>query len=304
VTGCVVCRPPPAHQAGLPEGGVPGHPVRHDLGPSRRRPRSGRPGGMITGVTLDRSACGWFPTGRSRPTREPCASGSLAARRRPDFRGDSPTGSLPRICTTPPPLGAVLNRNRKGPVPTHNPADAPANGTPLPPVIRVIQRGSPTPGRRMVGVNVRRAVAVCFCAVVNVTMLLADAAEAVGGKLYILGGGWSVMGPGPGQMAIALRFEVPWHEAAEDHDWTLSLVDADGRPVLCEDHQRHPIQHHGHFHVHRDENRLGVPVEYATVANAGRVRVPPGGRYVWELSVDGATREHWRVAFSSRSERE
>ena len=29
----------------------------------------------------------------------------------------------------------------------------------------------------------------------KVTMMLADAAQAVEGKLYILGGGWSVTGP-------------------------------------------------------------------------------------------------------------
>ena len=43
----------------------------------------------------------------------------------------------------------------------------------------------------------------------KVTMLLADAAQAVNGKLYILGGGWSVAGPDPTPMAIALKMEVP-----------------------------------------------------------------------------------------------
>jgi hypothetical protein len=33
--------------------------------------------------------------------------------------------------------------------------------------------------------------------VVKVTMLLADAAQAVDGKLYILGGGWTITGPDP-----------------------------------------------------------------------------------------------------------
>ena len=34
-------------------------------------------------------------------------------------------------------------------------------------------------------------------------MMLADAAQAVEGKLYILGGGWSVTGPEPSASAIA-----------------------------------------------------------------------------------------------------
>ena len=33
------------------------------------------------------------------------------------------------------------------------------------------------------------------------TLLLADAAQAAEGKLYVLGGGWSVTGPGPAPMA-------------------------------------------------------------------------------------------------------
>ena len=31
----------------------------------------------------------------------------------------------------------------------------------------------------------------------KVTMLLADSAQAIEGKLYILGGGWSITGPDP-----------------------------------------------------------------------------------------------------------
>src|SRR5712692_6126152 len=58
----------------------------------------------------------------------------------------------------------------------------------------------------------------------KVTMLLADAAQAVNGKLYILGGGWSVTGPAPSPSAIALKIEVPWDEANTRHKLTLDLV--------------------------------------------------------------------------------
>ena len=40
--------------------------------------------------------------------------------------------------------------------------------------------------------------------------MLADAAQAVEGKLYILGGGWSVTGPEPSASAIAAYIQVPW----------------------------------------------------------------------------------------------
>ena len=40
-------------------------------------------------------------------------------------------------------------------------------------------------------------------------MLLADFVQAVQGKLYVLGGGWSVTGPGAVQMGIAVKIEGP-----------------------------------------------------------------------------------------------
>ena len=62
-------------------------------------------------------------------------------------------------------------------------------------------------------------------------MMLADAAQEVGGKLYILGGGWSVTGPMPTPMAIALKIEVPWDRTNEKHELLLELLDEDGNPV-------------------------------------------------------------------------
>ena len=79
----------------------------------------------------------------------------------------------------------------------------------------------------------------------RVTMMLADGAHATGGKLYVLGGGWSVMGPRPTAMAMALRFEATWDETDRNHEWELALIDADGRQVMCADHGTHPVQRPG-----------------------------------------------------------
>ena len=65
-------------------------------------------------------------------------------------------------------------------------------------------------------------------------MLLCDAAQVADGKLYVLGGGWSMTGPDPVPSAIALKIDVDWHEAELAHHWELFLEDADGRPVLVE----------------------------------------------------------------------
>jgi len=50
---------------------------------------------------------------------------------------------------------------------------------------------------------------------------LADAAQEVRGKLYILGGGWSVTGPDVPPMALAIKLDVPWSDANASHDFVL-----------------------------------------------------------------------------------
>ena len=59
--------------------------------------------------------------------------------------------------------------------------------------------------------------------IVKVTMLLCDAAQVSDGKLYILGGGWSMTGPDPVPSAVALKIDVDWHEAETSHHWELFL---------------------------------------------------------------------------------
>jgi hypothetical protein len=66
---------------------------------------------------------------------------------------------------------------------------------------------------------------------VRATLLLADSAQAIGGKLYILGGGWSITGPDPAPSAIALKVQVPWDRANHRYELLLELLDADGHPV-------------------------------------------------------------------------
>ena len=135
-------------------------------------------------------------------------------------------------------------------------------------------------------------------------MLLADAAQAVGGKLYVLGGGWSVTGPEPSPMAIALKFEVPWDQANVRHAWQLELVDADGRPALLADREgEHTIVLAGEFEVGRPPGlKPGTPLDLALALNIGPLPLAPGGRFVWRLSIDGDTHEDWQLAFSVRPE--
>jgi hypothetical protein len=136
----------------------------------------------------------------------------------------------------------------------------------------------------------------------KVTMMLADAAQAVGGKLYILGGGWSVTGPQPSPFAIALKIEVPWDEANRPHEFALSLVNADGQPVvLPTPGGEAAVEVKGNLEVGRPAGlKPGTPLDSTLAINFGPLSIPPGGRYLWRLSIDGRTSEEWEVAFSTR----
>ena len=65
----------------------------------------------------------------------------------------------------------------------------------------------------------------------KLTMLLADAAQVAEGKLYILGGGWSMTGPSEVPSAIAIKIEVPWDQANRQHHFVLELFDGDCQSV-------------------------------------------------------------------------
>jgi hypothetical protein len=131
-------------------------------------------------------------------------------------------------------------------------------------------------------------------------MLLADFVQAVQGKLHVLGGGWSVTGPGAVQMGIAVKIEVPWDQANLQHAFRLTLVDADEQPVLVPGAEQ-PIQVEGQFEVGRPPGlKPGSPLDFALAVNVPPLQLPPDSRYVWRLAIDGESDEDWYVGFTTR----
>ena len=67
-------------------------------------------------------------------------------------------------------------------------------------------------------------------------LILADAAEVVGGKLYLMGGGWDRLTvhsqPAKKNLAIALALRVPWHETNRQHAFQIDMTDEDGAQVV------------------------------------------------------------------------
>ena len=135
-------------------------------------------------------------------------------------------------------------------------------------------------------------------------MLLADAAQAAEGKLYVLGGGWSITGPQPVPSAIAIHIEIPWDQANMQHSWRLELVDSDGEPVRIETPDQpdpQPLVLEGNFEIGRPPGLTpGTPLGLPLAINLGPLPIPPGRRYEWRLTIDQESDEDWRLAFSTR----
>lgn len=133
-------------------------------------------------------------------------------------------------------------------------------------------------------------------------MMLCDAAQTADGKLFILGGGWSITGPDPMPSAIAMKVDVDWHEAESSHHWELYLEDADGRPVMVPTPDgSQPIEVRGEFTVNRPPTvPEGTPIDVALAVNLSPLPLEPGSRFTWRLAIDGESREDWALGFTTR----
>jgi hypothetical protein len=136
-------------------------------------------------------------------------------------------------------------------------------------------------------------------------MMLCDSAQCADGKLYILGGGWSVVGPDPIPSAVALKIDVDWTEAGP-HRWELFLVDEDGQPVLIETpNGTQPMEIGADFTVERPPGvPEGSPIDVAAAVNFGPLPLEPGRRFTWRLTIDGESKPDWVLSFSTRARRE
>ncbi len=132
------------------------------------------------------------------------------------------------------------------------------------------------------------------------TLLLCDYAQEVGGKLYILGGGWSMYRGSPVTMGLAVKIAVPWDEANIPHDFSAKLVTEDGGdPVLPRAEggaAPTPLEFQGRFETGRPP---GIPpgsdLDAPFVVNLAGLPLAVG-RYEWQVLIDGELVD--RVSFS------
>jgi hypothetical protein len=68
-------------------------------------------------------------------------------------------------------------------------------------------------------------------------LILADSAQVVGEKLYMLGGGWSFLRtaqmPVTHQMAVAVGILVDWLETNQRHTFRMELTQEDGGKLVA-----------------------------------------------------------------------
>ena len=133
-------------------------------------------------------------------------------------------------------------------------------------------------------------------------MLLADSAQVADGKLYILGGGWSVTGPDPTPSAVAMKVGVDWHEFNANHHWELFLEDADGQPVRFDTPDGpQPIEVRVDFSATAPEGvPVGTPVDVPIAVNFGPIPLESASRYTWRMVIDGDSLPGGTVSFTTR----
>ena len=130
----------------------------------------------------------------------------------------------------------------------------------------------------------------------RVLLMLADAAQVADNKLFILGGGLTIIPATPAPLAIAAKIDVPWDRADRRHDWQLELLDADGMPVMMNDQ---PVLVQGQFEVNRTEQSLeGTALPMPLAVNFGGLLLPAGQRFVWRLVIDDDTEPDWQAGFA------
>lgn len=129
-------------------------------------------------------------------------------------------------------------------------------------------------------------------------ILMADAVQVTDGKLFILGGGVSVVGPRPQHISVAIRIGVPWDLANNKHEWSLELTNEDGQPAAI---GGKPVSLNGQFEAGRPPgsapgSELWVPLGI----NFGALALERGKRFTWTLYINEQTSEQWAATFSVR----
>ena len=113
-------------------------------------------------------------------------------------------------------------------------------------------------------------------------LILADWAEVIGNKLYLMGGGWdylqhSGMFPYTQQVGMAASFLVPWDETNQRHAFIIEILTDNGEP------QGPSLQ--GHLEAGRPVGVRAGSTQRLQLATNISLRLERPGGYVVQLKV-------------------
>lgn len=132
-------------------------------------------------------------------------------------------------------------------------------------------------------------------------ILLADSAEVREGLLFILGGGWSEVGPASQMFAIAGILDVEWDETNAQHSAVFTIEEEDGAPLMVPTPTGdQPFKIITQFEIGRPPGSprgrsFNVPVAIPILP----IPWTPGLRYVLILKIDDVELD--RLKFSVRA---
>ena len=126
---------------------------------------------------------------------------------------------------------------------------------------------------------------------VDAQMILCDAAVAEGGKVHMLGAGWSITSSPTAPHAVAVLMKIPWDRANQKLPMKLRLLDSDGKPVMFETPQgKAPVLQEAQIEVGRPPGvAAGSPLDASFALNVPSLPLTPG-RYEWRLEIAEETR--------------
>lgn len=119
-------------------------------------------------------------------------------------------------------------------------------------------------------------------------LILADFAEVVNGKLYLMGGGWEMIianNPFPlkHKMALATAVAVPWTETNQIHHMVIEVQNPDGTALASIE---------AHFEIGRPP---GIPygtTQRSQVAINMDLEIAEPGNYTIAVRIDGEQSRH------------
>lgn len=133
---------------------------------------------------------------------------------------------------------------------------------------------------------------------------LADFAEVHAGKLFIVGGGIYLVGPGPVSMGVAAEVLVPWEDRSKRLDLRLALMDGNGRPFMAPTSVgvvQAPLEVGARFEVVPSPGTpAGAQLPFAFAFYMANVPLPPD-TYEWHLFIEREDAPAARKAFTVRS---